>query len=571
MYSPIDENRINEVSKNFDLPVALSGLLISRGVSNIEQFLNPSIKEQMPDPFVMRDMDMAIGCIVNAVRDGKKLSVFGDYDVDGITSTANMVRYFRDLGINDILWHLPSRDGEGYGLNINAIDDLYARGARVLITVDCGISAVNEVSHAKSLGMDVVILDHHEPEDILPSADAVVDPKRHDDESGLTYLAGVGVSFLFLVGLNRALRESGFFDDRDEPKLMESLDLVALGTVCDTMPLIGLNRAFVATGLRVLEGRKNIGLRALMEVSNVKSISVYVLGFVLGPRLNAAGRLTSADKSLELLLCDDMRVARELATDLTSLNEQRKDIESGTLMHAIEMIESNPDAFDPFIFLCDENWHGGVMGIIAGRLKDRYYRPTCVATKSADGTINGSGRSIPEVDLGRIILDAMSAGLLVEGGGHSAAAGFTLHESMADKFIEFVRIQVKKQLGEICLKPLIKIDVLMDAGGASMSLVRSFSRLEPFGQDNSEPTFALTGAMLSWANIVGHGHVRAAFKTSAGTTVQVIGFNLADTPVGQFLLDESNVGRAVTLCGKLKENEHMGRTSVQLILEDVCA
>lgn len=544
-------------------------ILAGRGISDeadVKKFLNPSIKEYMPNPSVLMDMDVAARIIADAVQTNEKIAIYGDYDVDGITSTAIFVKYMRAINA-DVIWHLPTREGEGYGLNNDAIDEIVNSGARLLITVDCGISGIDEVAYARARGLKVVVTDHHSPDNVLPNADAVVNPKRADDTSGLTYLAGVGVAFLTLVALNRELKSRGLGLDNSE--LMNFMDLVALGTICDTMPLIGLNRAFVATGLKVLGLRQNLGLRVLMDVAGIKQPSVYAAGFALGPRLNAAGRLDSAAPALELLLTDNPLIANDLANKLHVMNQERIDIQNAIMLRACEMAEEYCAAGCVSLFVCGENWHGGVMGIIAGRLKDKYNLPSCVATKS-DGVINGSGRSIPGVDLGKIIHDALAAGIVSEGGGHAAAAGFSLAEENEKAFCEFLENAVKEQLNGEMPSPELIVDAQVDAGAANMRLVKKMAGLAPFGQGNPEPTLVLRGGVLRYASIMGGGaHLRGSISTSAGTQLAFVGFNLVGTPVGDFLLDDVNVNTKIMLLGKLKENEYNGRVNAQFFVEDV--
>ena len=350
---------------------------------------------------------------------------------------------------------------------------------------------------------------------------------------------------------------------------MNYLDLVALGTICDTMPLIGLNRAFVATGLKVLDLRNNLGLSTLMNVAGIKKSSVYAAGFALGPRLNAAGRLDSAAPALELLLTDNPLIANDLAQKLHKMNQDRVDIQNSIMISAGDLAQKCCDAGRCSLFVCGDNWHGGVMGIIAGRLKDKYNLPSCVATRT-DGVINGSGRSIPGVDLGKIIHDALAQGIISEGGGHAAAAGFSLNVENEKLFCEFLENAVKEQLnGEIPHCEIIA-DAEIDAGGATLKLVNRLSALEPFGQGNPEPTLVLNGATLKYATTMGHGnHVRGSFMTSSGNQLVFVGFNLVGTPVGDFLLDEANTNTKIMLLGKLKENEYNGHVSAQFFLEDI--
>ena len=559
----LDFNNADDLVKN---------ILIARGItgeSDIERFLNPSIKEYMPDPFVLKDMDKASVQIADAICENKKIAIYGDYDVDGITSTAIFVKYLRELGV-DVSWHLPTREGEGYGLNIAAVEQIAQAGVDLLITVDCGISGLKEVEYAKQHGMRVVVTDHHSPDVMLPAADAVVNPKRADDDSGLDFLAGVGVAFLTLVAINRELKNRNFFNENHpQINLLNYMDLVAMGTICDTMPLIDLNRAFVSTGLKVMGLRQNLGLRTLMDVAGIKHPSVYAVGFGLGPRLNAAGRLDSAAPALELLLTDNPLIANDLANKLNKMNQDRIDIQNAIMLDANEKADACCKNGNCSLFVCGDKWHGGVMGIIAGRLKDKYNLPTCVATRN-DGVINGSGRSIPEIDLGKIIHDAIAAGILVEGGGHAAAAGFTLNVDKEQEFCEFLENAVKRQLNGVRPIPEIFVDAQIDSGGASMDLVEKLKALAPFGQNNPEPTLVLQGGVLKFATVMGNGaHLRGVIKTSNGGQLSFVGFNLVGTPIGDFLLDDMNTNTKIQILGKLKENEYNGHVTVQFTLEDM--
>ncbi|MBR5354711.1 MAG: single-stranded-DNA-specific exonuclease RecJ, partial [Alphaproteobacteria bacterium] len=521
------------------------------------------------DPDVLKDMDKATSVIADSICNGEKIAIYGDYDVDGITSTAIFVKYLRGLGV-DVSWHLPTREGEGYGLNIAAVEQIAQSDVGLMITVDCGISGNEEVARAKELGLKVVVTDHHSPDAVLPNADAVVNPKRNDDESGLSFLAGVGVAFLTLVSLNRELKNRNFFNEtRQQINLLNYIDFVALGTICDTMPLIGLNRAFVSTGLKVMGLRQNLGLRTLMDLAGIKQPSVYAVGFALGPRLNAAGRLDSAAPALELLLTDNPLIANDLANKLHQMNQERINIQNAIMVDAADIADKCCRDGKCSLFVCGDDWHGGVMGIIAGRLKDKYNLPTCVATR-ADGVINGSGRSIPEIDLGKIIHEALSLGILVEGGGHSAAAGFTLKAEREQDFCDFLEKSVYEQLNGKRPNPEVLVDAQIDAGSADMKLVEKLSDLAPFGQCNPEPTLVLNGATLKFASVMGNGsHLRGAVRCSNGNQLSFVGFNLVGTPVGDFLLDDMNTNTTIMMLGKLKQNEYNGHVSAQFTLEDI--
>ncbi len=564
LYNSLDKNSNDLILK----------IIKSRGIKDegIEKFLNPTVKEYMPNPNVLYGIEEAADIISKSIFENEKIAIFGDYDVDGITSTAVFVKYLTEIGA-DVVWHLPTREGEGYGLNNDAIDDLIKQDVKLIITVDCGISGVSEIEYAKSHGLKVVVTDHHSPDVKLPNADAIVNPKQDSDNSGLDYLAGVGVAFFTVVMLNRVLKEKAtnpeLISALEKVNLMNYLDLVALGTICDTMPLIELNRAFVATGLKVLGLRQNLGLGILMDKATVKKISVYTAGFVIGPRLNAAGRLNSASPALELLLTDNPLIANDLAEKLNKMNQDRIDIQNAIMLDATFMAEELRKQNKYSLFICGDNWHGGVMGIIAGRLKEKYNLPTCVASR-IDGTINGSGRSIDGVDLGKIIHGASAIGLLTEGGGHAAAAGFTLPAESEKGFTEYMEKCVSEQLGG--QKPVqeIRADIEMDAGGANLEFMKKLMALEPFGQNNPEPTLVLNGCVLSWAGVMGDGnHLRGVINTSCGTQLNFVGFNMIGTPIGDFLLDDANMNTTIKVLGKLKENEYRGKISAQFILEDI--
>ena len=564
-----DYNLNSDLNDTKDL---VKNILASRGINGddaVDRFLHPSIKEYMPDPSVLKDMDVATRIIADAICNHEKIAIYGDYDVDGITSTAIFVKYLRAIGV-DVSWHLPTREGEGYGLNVAAVEQIAQSGVSLMITVDCGISGNIEVDKAKELGLKVVITDHHSPDSVLPNADAVVNPKREDDSSGLSYLAGVGVAFLTLVSLNRELKNRNFFDEnKPQINLLNYMDFVALGTICDTMPLVDLNRAFVSTGLKVMGLRQNLGLRTLMDLASIKIPYVYAVGFALGPRLNAAGRLDSASPALDLLLTDNPLIANDLANKLHHMNQERIDIQNAIMIDAADIADKCCRDGKCSLFVCGDNWHGGVMGIIAGRLKDKYNLPTCVATRG-DGIINGSGRSIPEIDLGKIIHEALSLGILSEGGGHAAAAGFTLNADREKDFCEFLEKSVNEQLGGVKPNPELLVDAQIDVGSADMKLVEKLSDMAPFGQCNPEPTLVLRGAVLKFATVMCNGsHLRGMVRCSNGNQLSFVGFNLVGTPVGDFLLDDANTNTTIMMLGKLKENDYNGRVSAQFTLEDI--
>ena len=546
----------------------IKNILRNRGIEekDYDDFLNPSIRKYMPDPLGLKDMDKAVIIIADAIIKNKKICIYGDYDVDGITSTAIFVKYLKLLDV-DVIWYIPERENDGYGLSVSALNELVDKNVDLVVTVDCGITGIEEVRYAKEIGLDIVITDHHNPDSFIPNADAVVNPKRIDDNSNLDYMAGVGVAFLTLTALNRYLRDELKLNEKIKNiNLLNYLDFVALGTVCDTMPLIKLNRAFVSTGLKVINLRQNLGLSILMDLISIKTPNSYSLGFGIGPRLNAAGRLESAIPALELLLSDDETIANNLAIKLNDLNQERVSIQNNILMQAEEQAENIKKDYKYSLFISGDNWHGGVMGIIAGRLKDKYSLPVCVGT-CKNGVINGSGRSISGVDLGKIIHEALSLGILKDGGGHSMAAGFSLDEKNKDKFKEFLEDSVKDQLNGEIPSYEIFVDAQINACAVNSNLLESLSNLEPFGSANNEPIFILSGLSVGSVYKIGDGkHIRGYFNTDKGN-LNFVGFNIANTALGNFLLDSINRNTKIKVLGRVKENNL--NNTVQFILEDL--
>src|SRR6266850_7121896 len=460
------------IAERLALPEIVGRLLAQRGIdcNHAPGFLAPRLRDQLPDPSHLRDMDAAVERLVRAVRDGETIALFGDYDVDGATSAALLTRFFAATGTPTRIY-VPDRLREGYGPNTPALLRLHEEGVRVVVTVDCGTTAHLPLAEAAAAGLEVIVIDHHVAEPLLPAAIAIVNPNRLDEESPHRSLAAVGVAFLLVVAVNRALRQAGWYArGRAEPDLMGWLDLVALGTVCDVVPLFGINRALVAQGIKVARRNANPGLAALAAVAGVSEpLDAYHLGFLLGPRVNAGGRVGAADLGARLLATDDPTLAAELATRLDGYNSERREIEARTLEAAIEAVEAGPQS-PALVFVAAEGWHPGVIGIVAARLKERYQRPACVVALEG-GIGKGSGRSVPGVALGPAVIAARQAGLLVNGGGHAMAAGFTV---AADK-LEALRVFLAERLGDgrggERLKPELAIDGALSATGAVAGLI----------------------------------------------------------------------------------------------------
>ena len=556
------------VAERLALPEIVGRLLAQRGIDHNDApgFLAPRLREQLPDPSHLRDMEVAAARLVRAVREGETIAVFGDYDVDGATSAALLLRFFAAVGGRTRVY-VPDRLREGYGPSTPALLRLYAEGARVVVTVDCGTNAHLPLAEVAAAGLEVIVVDHHVAEPLLPRAAAIVNPNRLDEESPHGALAAVGVAFLLVVAVNRALRRAGWYArGRAEPDLMGWLDLVALGTVCDVVPLAGLNRAFVAQGIKVARRNANPGLAALAAIAGVSEpLDAYHLGFVFGPRVNAGGRVGAADLGARLLATDDPALAADLAQRLDAHNRERRDIETRTLEAAIAMVEeaAQPPAL---VFAAATDWHPGVIGIVASRLKERYERPACVVALG-DGIGRGSGRSIAGLPLGPAVIAARQAGLLINGGGHAMAAGFTVAAERLDALREFLVERLGDGLDRGRLVPELRVDAALSLGAAQAELISHIERLAPFGAGNPEPRFVLPAVRVVHTEAVGNGHLRCTLANPLDTArLRAIAFRTVGTPLGQFLAETR--GAAVHVAGHLRRDTWRGGDAVQLLIDD---
>lgn len=554
------------------LPDLLARVLVGRGVraAEADRHLNPRLRDLMPDPSRLLDMEAATERLARAVRAGEPVAVFGDYDVDGAASAALLAGYLRGLGV-PVRIHIPDRITEGYGPNAEAVAVLAGEGATLLVTVDCGTTGHAPLRHARDLGLDVLVLDHHGADETLPPAGAVVNPNRRDDVSGLGHLCAAGIVFLTLVGLNRALRRSGYFSPaRPEPDLKAALDLVALATVADVVPLTGLNRAFVVQGLAVMRGRGRRGIAALLDAAALaEPPQSWHLGFLLGPRINAGGRIGEAGLGARLLLTEDAAEAARIAGDLDRLNRERQAIEA----LAVEEAEAAMDRLltdDPgraVLVAASEGWHPGIVGLVAARLKERFGRPAFAFTLRPDGTAVGSGRSIAGADLGAAVRGAVEAGLALKGGGHAMAAGATVAQGRLAEFEGRLAADLGIAVASAREAEALLVDATLSAGGATAELVRMIERAGPFGQGAPEPVFVLPRHRIVDASIVGTGHVRARLKSRDGQAMGAIAFRAAQGPLGRAILD--NIGREVHAAGTLSLNRWQGAERAQLRIRDL--
>ena len=561
-----DERLALALSQRLGLPEMVGRVLAARGIGLEEapSFLNPTLRDLLPDPSHLKDMDKAVERLVRAVTTGETIGIFGDYDVDGATSSA-LLRNALTAMTATVRVYIPDRVKEGYGPNAPALLRMKAEGASVVITVDCGATAHDALAAARDGGLDMIVVDHHMGEAALPPAVAVINPNRMDEDSPHGHLAAVGVAFLLAVALNRGLKQAGWYDTRPAPDLLRWLDLVALGTVCDVVPLVGVNRALVTQGLKVMARRNNTGLAALGDVAGIKEApGAYHLGYVLGPRVNAGGRVGEAELGTRLMSTQDPAEAAEIARQLDGYNKDRQEIEAAVLLEAIEQVEGRPDDGLPVLLAAGEGWHQGVIGIVAGRLKERYGRAAMVVALE-NGMGKGSGRSVTGLDLGAAIIAARQGGLLKAGGGHAMAAGFTVDAAKLAEFHAFVAERLQAQLdGE--LVPVLELDGALDAGAASTELVEVLAQVGPFGSGNPEPRFAITAARIVKADVVGAGHVRLILTGAGGKRLKAIAFRAADSEMGHALL--SSQGASFHLAGVLRADTWQGATSIQLVIDD---
>ncbi|HXF87822.1 MAG TPA: single-stranded-DNA-specific exonuclease RecJ, partial [Xanthobacteraceae bacterium] len=505
----------------------------------------------------------------DAVLRRERIAIFGDYDVDGATASALLGRFLRHCGIDPIVY-IPDRLFEGYGPNIDAVRRLADGGAELLITVDCGTTSHEPLAEARKLGLDVVVIDHHLVDERLPDA-IVVNPNRLDDLSRLGHLAAVGLVFLAVVATNRALRLRGFWTEaRPEPDLRPWLDIVALGTVADVVPLVGLNRALVAKGLLAMRSRANAGLTALMDAARMSGPpDVWHLGFLLGPRINAGGRIGRADLGAQLLLEDDATAAARIAAELDRLNRERQALEQAMLAEAEAeaMAALGLEEKGAAVVTAAAGWHPGVVGLIAARLKERFGRPAFAIALEPGGIGTGSGRSIAGVDLGRLVRRAVAEGLLLKGGGHAMAAGVTIRHERLAAFRAFVEEHLASAVEAARLDDALLIDGAVTAGGANLALVETLASAGPFGAGNPEPVIALPAHRIVYAEEVGQAHVRARLRSGDGATVNAVAFRAANQPLGQALLQGR--GRTVHAAGTLALDRWNGVERVQLRLLDI--
>jgi len=568
IFKKFDSSDIVKYSENYSLSEIVAKLLSIRkkNIDNVDLFLNPTIKGLLPNPLRLKDMGNAIKRTYESILKNESIGIFGDYDVDGATSTALLSRYF--LSINQkIQTYIPDRTKEGYGPNNEGFNSLIKLGVKIIFTVDCGTMSFEPVKLAQNQNIDVIILDHHQSDLKLPRACAIVNPNRYDDVSQLNYLCAAGVCFMFLIALNNKLRNENWFKKNkiNEPNILNFLDLVSLGTVCDVVPLVGLNRAIVRQGLKVLKNRLNLGLKTLYDLCKIESQpTTYILGYKLGPRINAGGRVGKSSHGAELLTSNDPQRTYQIAIDLDKSNKERQSIE----MMLSEQVHAEVKNFqnDPILVLSGNNWHEGIIGIVAARIKDKYNKPTILI--SIDKILaKGSARSIVGFDIGTQIIKAVQSGIVEKGGGHKMAGGFTIKKKNISLFRDFLIKNFKKSQLSSSKVANLYLDSVIAPSALNKEFYDEINYLAPFGAGNTEPKFVIENLQVITSNLVADKHIKSILYGKDGSVIKGVAFNAKNSPLEPFL--NKNNKKKLNIAGKIHLNEWRGKESVEFIIEDI--
>lgn len=565
-----DDRVVGEIVRLTGCPDALARLMAARGIEPgaAAGFLQPRLREVFPDPSDFTDMDKAAGLIWDAVEAGRTIAIFADYDVDGASSAAQLGRWLRALGREAIIY-VPDRIEEGYGPNTAAFEQLKAQGAELVVTLDCGAASLEPLKAAEAIGLPVIVIDHHMMKEEIPPAAALVNPNQAGDASGCGHMAAAGVTFILLAALNREGRRRNGFGPAKEPDLFSFLDLAALGTICDVVPLTGINRALVAQGLKIMSAWDKPGLAALAEIAGVEgAASTYHAGFIIGPRINAGGRVGKSDLGARLLSTDDPAEARAIARELDALNAERRAIEADVLDAAMaQILQSGVSAEDPVLIAAGPGWHPGVIGIAAGRIKERFNRPALVIGIDDNAIGKGSGRSVPGVNLGAAIAAAHEEGLLIAGGGHPMAAGLTIAADRLEAFSAFMRERLATEWDSASEARTARLDAVLSPAAVSFEFCQALQQAAPYGAGHGEPRFAFANLRRTYAERVGSDHVRFAFEGEAGARLSGICFRCADNEIGQALLGGGE--GPWHAAGKLKASDNRFGRRAEFHLEDL--
>ncbi len=564
-YNPDD---IVFFKENFSLDEITSKLLSIRKIKKeeINSFLNPSIKSFLPNPNDLIDMVKTTSRSVKIIQKKEKIGIFGDYDVDGATSTALLGNYFTELNL-DYEVYIPDRKKEGYGPSIKSFEQLINKNVKVIFTVDCGTLSFDAIKYAKEKKVDVIVLDHHQSEIKLPSAFSVVNPNRIDDKSNLQYLCAAGVAFMFLVSLNRELRSLDWFKKNNikEPNLINYLDLVSLGTICDVVPLIGLNRAIVKQGLKIIKSKKNLGLKTLIDICKIEtSPSTYHIGYMIGPRINAGGRVGKCSHGANLLLNKNPRDSFKLANELDQYNKERQMLEKDLLQKILN--ETKDYSNDPVLVLSGFNWHEGVIGIVAARLKEKFNKPVIIISMTGD-IGKASARSVIGFDIGSVIISATQENILLKGGGHKMAGGFSIKKQNIEQFKDFIFKKFLKNTNTLSIKKPLLLDSIIAPSAVNREFYDKVALLSPFGSGNPEPRFIIEDLKTINGKIVADRHIKSVLIGKDGSTFKSIAFNALENGLGAYLIKKNN--KSFNIAGKLSLNEWRGQSNVEFIIDDI--
>ena len=568
VFKKFNSSDIKIYSEDYSLSEIVAKLLSIRkkNIEDIGLFLNPTIKNLMPNPLTLKDMENAIERTYQGIKKRELIGIFGDYDVDGATSTALLARYF--LSINQkIQTYIPDRKREGYGPSVEGFNNLIKLGTKIIFTVDCGTLSFEPVKIAQSQNIDVIVLDHHQSDLKLPNACAIVNPNRYDDTSKLNYLCAAGVCFIFLAALNKKLRDRNWFEEEkiNEPNILNFLDLVSLGTVCDVVPLVDLNRAIVTQGLKVLKKRSNLGLKTLYDLCKIESQpTTYHLGYILGPRINAGGRVGKSSHGAELLASDDPQRTYQIANDLNKSNKERQSIE----LMLSEQVNSEVKNFqdDPVLILTGNSWHEGIIGIVASRIKEKYNKPTILISTNGDSG-KGSARSIFGFDIGTQIIKATQSGIVEKGGGHKMAGGFTIKKENIPLFRDFLIKNFKKSQLSSSKVVNLYLDSVIAPSALNEDFYSEIERLAPFGSGNSEPKFVIENLQVIASDLVADKHIKTVLYGKDGSVIKSIAFNAKDSPLELYLNKKNK--KKFNIAGIMNLNEWRGKKSVEFVIEDI--
>ena len=563
-----NEESVNFLKDNLNLSEITSKLIAIRKikVADVNLFLKPKIKNLIPDPFILKDMEKAVSRTVESIQKKNKIGIFGDYDVDGATSSALLGNFFKSIN-QDVEIYIPDRKTEGYGPSKKGFEKLIRNESKLIFTVDCGTLSFEAINYSKTKNVDVLVLDHHQSELELPDAHSIVNPNRFDDNSNLKYLCAVGVCFMFLVALNKKLRDLKWFKDNNinEPNLLNYLDLVSLGTVCDVVPLVGLNRAFVKQGLEIFKKKTNLGIKTLKNICGIESnINTYHLGYILGPRINAGGRVGKCSHGANLLLSDNSKEIFKIASELELFNKERKILENNMLNKIEKNIQINQS--EPTIVLSGHNWHGGIIGIIASRLKEKYNKPTIIISVE-NGLGRASARSVLGFDIGALIIKAHQKNIIKKGGGHKMAGGFSLQEEKISEFKDFINLEFSKIEKKINRTNNLFYDSKISPSALNENFYSEINLLSPFGSGNPEPRFVIESLELLKSSIVGEKHIKTIFTAPDGSVVKCVTFNAIKTDLETYLLRKDR--KKINILGKLSLNEWKGQRKVEFIIDDI--